>query len=360
MKHVGGLVRLVATDLSHHLSCRRLTALDLEEARGERVAPPWRAPDLVVLQQRGMEHEVAYVAYLAAQGLTIVNLSGPNESHSAEGTLAAMAAGVDVIVQGALQDGLWFGRPDVLRKTTGPSRFGDWLYEPYDCKLTRETKGATILQLAQYAELLTKAQGAAPPNIYVVPGSTDFHVETYRLLDYAAFYRMARARLERAVDGDGSNGAHTYPEPNEHCDVCRWFAECDRQWRQDDHLSLTAGIRKLHRKQLVDWDIPTIEKLSTMAIPLTRKPEYGSKEGYVHIREQARVQVQARYTKQPVWDLCTVEKDRGFLWLPEPSAGDVFFDLETSGSPVNTGWSICLGSACWRRTGSFVTRAVGP
>ncbi len=69
-----------------------------------------------------MEHEAAYVAHLAAQGLTIVDLSGPNERHSAEGTLAAMAAGVDVIVQGALQDGLWFGRPDVLRKTVGPSR----------------------------------------------------------------------------------------------------------------------------------------------------------------------------------------------------------------------------------------------
>ncbi len=39
-----------------------------------------------------------------------------------------------------------------------------------------------------------------------------------------------------------------------------------------------------------------MEKLSTMPIPLTQKPEYGSKEGYVHIREQARVQVQARYT----------------------------------------------------------------
>ena len=31
----------------------------------------------------------------------------------------------------------------------------------------------------------------------------------------------------------------------------------------------------------------------------TRKPEYGSKEGYVHIREQARVQVAARHQHEP-------------------------------------------------------------
>ena len=199
MKPINGAVRLVATDLSHHLSCRRLTALDLEEARGERTAPPWRAPDLVVLQQRGLEHEAAYVAHLAAQGLTMVNLSGPNEHSSTEKTLEAMAAGVDVIVQGALEDGQWFGRPDVLRKTEGRSRFGSWLYEPYDCKLTRETKGATILQLAQYAALLTAAQGAAPANVYVIPAWAEFQAEAYRLLDYAAFYRMTRRRLEEAI-----------------------------------------------------------------------------------------------------------------------------------------------------------------
>ena len=120
-----------------------------------------------------------------------------------------------------------------------------------------------------------------------------------------------------------------YPEPTEHCDVCRWWQDCDRQWRRDDHLSLTAGISRLQRKQLVEWEIPTMEALSRMKVPLVNKPRYGSREGYVRVREQARVQVSARYQKQPVHELLTLEPDRGFLRLPEPSPGDIFFDLES-------------------------------
>src|SRR3972149_21760 len=29
----------------------------------------------------------------------------------------------------------------------------------------------------------------------------------------------------------------TYPEPVGHCDICRWWQNCDQQRRQDDHLS---------------------------------------------------------------------------------------------------------------------------
>lgn len=59
----------------------------------------------------------------------------------------------------------------------------------YDCKLARETKAATLLQLSHYAALLAEAQGKTPENIHVVPPSEGFAVETYRVLDYAAYYR---------------------------------------------------------------------------------------------------------------------------------------------------------------------------
>src|SRR5882762_4421907 len=74
MKIVGQQIRLAGSDLSNHLACRHLTTLDLQVARGERTAPDWAAPDLKVIQELGLRHETAYLAHLAAQGLTVENL----------------------------------------------------------------------------------------------------------------------------------------------------------------------------------------------------------------------------------------------------------------------------------------------
>lgn len=326
MKHLGETIRLAATDLSNHLLCEHVTSLDLEEARGEREAPSIEAPHLVVIQQRGLEHERAYIDRLKNAGLSIADMSdGYTDAATVAETQNAMKAGAEVVIQGALQSGGWFGRPDILRRSDVPSALGPWSYEPYDCKLARETKAATIVQLSHYAALLTATQGRAPEHLYVVPPSEDFSVEVYRSLDFASYYRAVRARLEAAL----RNGPQTYPEPTEHCGFCRWWTECDRRWRRDDHLSLTAGISRLQRKQLIEWDVSTVESLSRMAIPLTEVPRHGSKDAYVRVREQARVQVAARQQRAPVHEVLPIEGGRGLCRLPEPSAGDIFFDLES-------------------------------
>ena len=68
MKTSSGSFRLSASDLSNHLACRHLTSLDFDVAIGDKSAPTWHSPDLWVLQKRGLEHETAYIAYLACPG----------------------------------------------------------------------------------------------------------------------------------------------------------------------------------------------------------------------------------------------------------------------------------------------------
>ena len=163
--------------------------------------------------------------------------------------------------------------------------------------------------------------------MYVVPPNEAFLPERYRVLDYAAYYRYVKRHLETATEVQGG-GYGTYPEPSEHCIVCRWWANCDEQRRNDDHLSLVAGISRLQRKQLDDWQVNTVEKLATLPVPLDRRRERGSKAGYERVREQARVQVQGRTQKRPVFEVLPFNPEHGFYNLPEPSPGDVFFDLE--------------------------------
>jgi uncharacterized protein len=320
-------IRLSATDLSNHLACGHLTSLDLSVARGKHTAPEWNSPDLVVIQQLGLRHEAAYLQFLRDKGLSFADLREiKDESRALAETLAAMERGVEVIAQGSLAAGRWFGRPDVLAKVAKPGRLGDWSYEVFDCKLARETKAATILQLALYSALLGEIQGQTPDFMYVIPTGKNFEAEPYRCAEYSAYYRYVKARLENA--SDSAEKLESYPEPCTHCDVCRWFRECDAQRRGDDHLSLVAGITRLQRKQLNGWQTETLSKLAALPIPLQRKPLHGSMEGYERVREQARLQLQARVEKTKVHELLPVTPGMGFCSLPEPSDFDVFMDLE--------------------------------
>jgi predicted RecB family nuclease len=319
-------IRLSATDLSNHLACGHLTSLDLSVARGERDEPEWRAPDVVVIQELGLRHEAAYLQSLLDKGVALVDLRDiKDERRALAETRACMERGAEAIAQGSIAIGRWLGRPDVLRKVAKPSGLGAWSYEAYDCKLARETKATTILQLALYSHLLSDIQGATPESMHVVPPGRNFQPESYRVVEYSAYYRYVRSRLEKVCDNKIDK---TYPEPCAHCDVCHWFPECDARRRSDDHLSLVAGITRLQRVELASWRADTMAKLASLPIPLTQKPSHGSKESFERSREQARVQVEGRSRKKPVFELLSVEADFGFCKLPEPSQGDMFVDLE--------------------------------
>ena len=337
-----GQTRLSATDLSNHLACRHLTILDLEVARGTRAAPDFNSPDLRIIQELGLRHEAAYLASLTSSGFLVADLREVHDDEMAVAeTLKCMASGIDVIAQGTLAVGRWFGRPDALRRVTKPSVFGDWSYEVYDCKLARETKAATILQLALYSDLLASVQGRDPEFMYVVPPTINFAEETHRIADYAAYFRHVKARLEKSCDR-GEVGA-TYPEPCAHCDVCRWYKECDGKRRVDDHLSLVAGITRLQRNQFVSWDASSVASLAVFPIPLEQKPLHGSREGYERVREQARVQVDGRVRGEPIHELLGIVEGAGFYRLPEPSDRDIFVDLEDDPFVGNCGQEYLFG-----------------
>ncbi|HZN03508.1 MAG TPA: TM0106 family RecB-like putative nuclease, partial [Candidatus Polarisedimenticolia bacterium] len=279
MKRTGDTLRLSATDLANHLACRHLSHLDLAVARGLRRPPDWNSPDAAILRERGEEHEDAFLTHLAAKGLRIARPGdGPDDDAGFARTLAAMREGADVIAQATLVDGSWFGRADVLCRVPLPSQLGDWSYEVWDTKLARETKGGSVLQICLYSDLLATIQGQRPEHMYVVPPRDDFAPDRYRVDDYFAYYRLVRRRLEAAVrvpaadveaSGDGATlplfpEMPTYPEPVLHCDVCRWWPVCDKKRRDDDHLSLVAGISRLQRREMEAQRVPTLEALASV------------------------------------------------------------------------------------------------
>jgi predicted RecB family nuclease len=342
MRSVGDHIELSAADLIGHLSCRHLTQLDLAVAMGKAPAPKLWDPLLQILWERGLAHEQSYIKHLEGAGFEVVRIEGVGiDRKQVTETGNAMRGGVPIIVQGALANGRWAGRPDILRRIERPSLLGAWSYEVIDTKLARETKSGTVLQLCLYSDLLSKAQGAAPEEMYIVSPWSEFQPQSFRVDEYAAYYRLVKARLEAALV-EGAKDS-TYPDPKEHCDICRWRMQCDARRRADDDLCLVAGISKLQINELRTRGINTTTALASVALPLSWKPERGSAQTYERVREQARLQVEARAKGAPVYEVLRPEPGFGLSILPEPSPGDIFLDFEGDPYVGEGGFEYLLG-----------------
>src|ERR1700683_668000 len=70
-------------------------------------------------------------------------------------------------------------------------------------------------------------------------------------------------------------------------------------------------------------------KLAVLPIPLNERPKHGSRDAYERVREQARLQVSGRSEEKLIFEtLLPMVEGTGLCRVPEPSAGDVFVDLE--------------------------------
>lgn len=339
--------QLSATDLSNHLSCEHLTQLRRAVAMGEIKEPHYHDPSLDALIKRGQEHESAYVTYLTeVKGLTVVDLRGKG----VDATIEAMKDGVDVIVQARLQQDQWMGYSDILLKVPGKSRIGDWSYEVQDTKLAQNTRAATILQLCLYTDLLAQLQGRIPEKMHVVKPGPDFPSEEYAFAHFQAYYRLIRRNFEAVMAGPALTT--TYPDPTEHCHICKWWKTCDEKRHVDDHLSLVAGIRSMHIGELQKQNIHTLEQFAN--IKELQKTDRGNKEAFARKQLQAKIQLEGRILRSMKHDFLPQEPARGLNRLPEPDKGDIYFDIEGDPFFPDGGLEYLLGYAYHETDGTLV------
>ncbi len=333
------------TALARHLACRHVTQLDALERAGTISLPPRRPdPTLDALIERGNAHEAAYVEHLRAAGKSVVEISSGSRDRSA--TLDAMRAGADVIVQAPLRLGDWFGYADLLLRVDTPSALGDYSYEAADTKLARETRGGTILQLALYTHIVSALQETNPARMHVIkPGRGDdpFVCETYVVSDFAAYFRWIRGELERSLAADPR--PETYPDPVDHCNICRWWPRCDKRRRDDDHLSFVAGVRKQHIAELARNGVTTLEAWGDATEPVPAPPERGHIDTYEKLHAQARLQLRGRREEADLHELLDAAPGMGLARLPEPSSADVFFDFEGDPFALDDGLEYLFGWA---------------
>ena len=327
MQRDGSGIRLSASDLANHLSCSHLTQLERRRVAGEIQPPHFRDLNVEHLQQLGFAHEEAYLDHLrTTRGLESQRCDP--EDNTDQSAVAMMRMGVGVVVQaslGAGSVGAWHGRADILLRCDTPSDLGDWSYEVVDTKLARETRAETILQLCLYSELVAEIQGLMPARMGVVSPESAFQPVWYRPEDYLAYYRRTKDSLRAALQ---TEVVQTYPEPVSRCETCRWWPDCNRRWRDDDHLSLVAGMGRSQRRELVEQGVGDVAALAALPDLLPFRPSRGAADTYRRLRDQARVQVDGRRKGEAVIELLELLPAQGLGRLPAPSPGDLFFDIE--------------------------------
>jgi predicted RecB family nuclease len=328
MKLIDRLLRLSATDLANHLGCSHLSRLNRAVAAGELRRPRWHDPVGELLQERGREHEKAYLEHLRETvGIDVVEIRADEMEDGVAKTIAAMRAGARLIYQAPLGNERWYGRADFLERVETPSALGAWSYEVTDAKLATETRAGTILQLCVYSELLANIQREWPKRAAVVAPHHGFEPERYRLADFAAYYRLVKTRLETALGERDAGNLPASIDPVQQCEICAWWQRCDAERRAADHLSFVAGISRLQIKELRRFNVDTLERLGELRdVP---KPSRGSRDALIRTRDQAAIQLAGRRANAPLHEvLLPLGPEHGFALLPEPSAHDMFLDLE--------------------------------
>src|SRR5664279_3545484 len=382
MQLITGQPVFAATDLVGFLACEHLVGLERAALAGLVAKPVRMDPEIDLIARRGVEHEVRYLAGLEAAGRSVTRIDpGPHDvppeqrlanlRRAARDTLAAMRRGDDVVYQATFFDGRWLGLADFLLRVERLSPgLGDWSYEVVDTKLARHVKASALLQICSYVEQLTAAQGVEPDWMHVALGGSARAVERHRVADYMAYYRMVKAAFETRVAAAGLDGGParggtaerqslgvayppigTYPEPVEHCDVCRWSQLCAARRRADDDLSLVAGAPTRMRKALKGRGVATRRGLARLELPLAEPLDDVGARPLETCRDQARIQVRGQDEGAMLYELLppsrlrdgSLEPNRGLTSLPPPRPGDLFFDIEGDPFALDDGVDYLFG-----------------
>jgi predicted RecB family nuclease len=368
MQLIGDSPVFAATDLVGFLACEHLVGLELATMAGLVAKPVRLDPEMDLIARRGVEHENRYLAGLEAEGRQVTRIVvGDHDAPAAErlprlkaaalATADAIRRGDDVIYQATFFDGRWLGLADFLLRVERPSVLGPWSYEVVDTKLARHVKASALLQICSYVEQLTHIQGLQPEWMHVALGGSARAIERHRVADYMAYYRMVKTAFKARVDADGGYAAAvypptaTYPEPVEHCDVCRWQLTCRAKRRVDDDLSLVADAPSRLRRALKTAGVPTRRGLASLELPLREPIADVHAEPLRKAQQQAAIQVRGEDAGEALYELLpagrlpggAIEPDRGLTSMPEPRPGDLFFDIEGDPFALDVGVEYLFG-----------------
>ncbi|MCD5345950.1 TM0106 family RecB-like putative nuclease [Agromyces sp. H3Y2-19a] len=344
---LNGIVVTSASDLKKASDCEFafLRELDVKLGRDTLFAP-LDDPMLRRAGELGDAHELRVLErYRAEFGPGVVEIDRPDVrdaeavAAATNATIAAFEAGAPVVFQATFSDepvpGQGFiGFADFI------VRQPDGRYRVQDSKLARHARVTALLQLAAYAEQLTRLGVPLDDTVELLLG--DGSVSAHRLDDILPVYRERIGRLQRIVaDRVADAGPVAWGDPlytqDGRCPTCELEVQANRD------VLMVGGLRVTQREPLAAAGITTIDALAASHDPVPHVMEATLDNLRAQARLQLRAEVEAteavasgawREGDPPLPPPVGVRDARAIAAIPEPSPGDLFFDFE--GDPLYT------------------------
>lgn len=332
-----------ASDVIRLQACPWWVARDVDQRLGKDVVIPGIVdPMMELVAVLGLDHEARELAALRRDLPLVEEIPYERKANPADAdawraeiaearnaTLGALNRGVDVVFQGVLfQESI----PDSPCEA-GFQGFADFLvkaqeqWEVWDTKLARSAKDTALLQLASYVDQLELLGVQVSHHARLVLGDGTHSI--HDVSEIIPLYLDQRRILLELIDE-----RHSDVKPiawgDDRYVACGTKAcpACSEQITAHDDLFLIAGLRKTQRNKLRVAGFHTLTDFAAASRDEVRSRVFGIGQDTLQaLHRQASLQVasRARPDGRPAWELFSPSTLR---LLPEPDAGDVFFDFE--------------------------------
>jgi len=317
------------SDLKNFTQCKYLTKNDIlflkQEGKGKELKKTDLSEDLNLVIKKGKEHEKKYLKLFTKKypNHKIIQ-NKKDEKEQFRETVVAIKEGKEMISQALLmdEDGKFRGLADFLIKVNTDSDLGPWSYEVYDTKIARNPKSLHVLQITAYSEILKKIQRSTPKKMYLIGGNHKEH--PYKVNQFIDYFTYIKEVFKKFVDN--YKNENIYPEKCDHCKICHWKDNCEKEWERDDYINQIAGIKNSQIKKFKKEKITTTKKIAEInldKIDLKIDPKALSK-----LKIKANLIQQRKKTNKIKHEFINTEPGKGFYKLPKPNPADIFFDIE--------------------------------
>ena len=325
------------SDLNNFVNCSYHTLNDLQQDE-KGLLKKEASEDMKLWRKYGHEHEKKYLDKFKKEYPSNVTID-PKQTDDKryKDTIEALNKGYDLIYKAFLIDGDFRGESDFLIKTKDQTNLGDYGYEVYDTKITKNLKPSHVLQITSYSFFLSKITETLPKKMFLIDGSDK--INAYNVKEFIDYFSFAKSNFDFFLDK--KEFKKLYPEKCDHCSVCDWKDVCIKRWDDDDYINQIYKIRKTQVVKLKEEGLDTIEKFANTDLDkIKSKINKQTKEKLHH---QARLHNKKRLTGKSDIQFIQQIPGHGFYKMPEPNEGDIHFDIEGFIRPNNRNFEYLHG-----------------
>ena len=318
------IISISPSDLNNFVACKYIIKNNIKFHNKE-IKKNEEKINTKLWREMGFKHETKHFKLFKNKfKKTIIISKDLDEKSRFNKTKKAMQNGYDLIYHAYLIDDDFRGEADFLIKTKELKSkvFGDYSYEVYDTKISRNLRPRHVTQITAYSYMLGKIQKALPKKMYLIDGSDITH--DYKTIEYINLFNHSKQEFDKFLSNIKKK--NIYPEKCSFCSLCDWSDECDRIWEEDNYINLIAGSNKSQIEKLKKHKIRNVEQL--INTKLTSTDLKINSEIFEKLKSQAKLQEEKRKTGESKIIILDPDVGKGFYKIPKPSEGDVFFDIE--------------------------------